>query len=1376
MKHSRDFSFILLVLILIGFSTADAQENIAQQAYNIFQQNCLNCHGEHGAFTEEIIIEHTALIETGAVVPGKPIESELYTRLLENDPGKRMPLGQPQLSAAAILTIGNWIQAGAPNWEVQHDVNFITTDAMLTAIQRHVSTLSSFDREYARYFTLTHLYNAGESPETLNAYKIALSKLVNSLSWGFEIINPRPIDKAETIFYIDLRHYEWEIRGNAWTQIEQVYPYNMEFEFDTPKQKVLREKLLQLRQEMKCEVPFVHVDWFLATASLPPLYHEILALPLTDRELEGQLEVNVARNLSSAPGVRVWRAGLNDSGVSNNNRVVERHTSRYGAYWKSYDFAGSVGAQNVFTHPLSFTHDGGEVVFNLPNGLQAYYISDASGNRIDVAPTTIVSNPAASDPAVRNGLSCIGCHTEGMKEFEDGVRAVIQQQTNPPFDKAQALRLYAEKPVMDALVAEDTARYKTALEATGGVLGGIEPVHRFYEAFHGPVDAVHAAASVGLATEAFLQEIRDKSSLQRLGLLALTAKIGNVKRDAWTSRFPEIVEALHTDDNPTLDPVPIRRVRPTGSTVHIPDTNLRAAIAETLGKAPNALITGADMERLTRIVADEREIRDLTGLEHATRLERIEFRHNEISGLSPLAGLTRLNNIKLRGNRIRDVSPLAGLINVDWLGLEENAITDLSPLKGLIKLGGIGIEGNPVLDVSPLAGLLSLEGIRAWNTPITDFSPLAGVPRLRWLEVSENMSLSSLSSFSGLKSLRRLEIHNCGISDLSGLEALTQLTSLKLRGNLISDVSPLAKLTGLKELELQDNIVTNVSPLAALRNLERLNLTNNAITDFSPLEKLPEKTNIEFSHNPGFPSGGPKIVGPWLWVLIPGAGFDSFRSTDLLAQESGGKATELGVATNGAMTGTSIGESVWTSHKLSTNWNNLRKMVNDLGMSVGSDQQRVVYGSVILDSPRKQETKMFAGSDDNHKVWLNGELVNENYQWANDYQTFFPVTLQQGKNALLVAVHDWGGGFHGFFGFAPDAEYTVLATGHRFTFATESPQVKVGETFTLRLNSADVTDFAGWQGNIAFNPSVLKANRVSEGSFLKQGGGRTFFEKGTINNPLGEITGVKAARLSEGAVNGQGTLLSVSFTAKAAGKSRLRLRNFQAGTHKGEAIPFTPSEFIIVVEGGVARPAWDVNEDGVTDADDLLMVTVALRQDSPENPRTDVNGDGVVDGKDAALVAEHLGEGEAPAAPSSVLPVDLTAEAVRQALDILCSANDGSRPFQRGIARLEALLGLFVPEQTVLLANYPNPFNPETWIPYHLANPSEVVITIYDAHGRVVRRLELGHQQAGYYTNRSRAAYWDGRNYVGERVASGIYFYQLQTDEMSLLRKMVILK
>ena len=616
----------LLISILVNAHRVDAQQNLAQQAYAIFEQNCLNCHGAHGAYTEQLIIEHTALIENGAVVRGKPGESELYKRLFTSDSAKRMPLGQPQLSDDAILTIKDWIMAGAPDWQTpERDADFITPKEMLESIENHVNSLSPFARTFARYFTMTHLYNAGETNEALGAYQRALSKLVNSLSWGREVTIPQPIDSAETVFYIDLRDYEWEVGTNRWTRMEAVYPYSIDF--NSPTQADLREKLTHLQQEMDCEVPFIHVDWFLANAALPPLYHDILDLPETDRELEAALNVNVVNNLRNAPGKRVWRAGFNDSGVSNHNRVVERHLSRYGAYWKSYDFAGSVEDQYIFTHPLSFVHDGGEIVFSLPNGLQAYLLVDAGGNRLDAAPINIVSNPAASDPTVRNGLSCIGCHTEGMKRFEDQVRSVVEQSANPPFDKDRALSLYVDQATMDAYVDEDTLRYRQALEAAGGIFGGIEPVQRFHEAFQGPVDAAHAAAATGLETEVFLEKIRQDKSLQNLGLLVL--ENGTMKRDTWTSKFSEVVLALSSPDSSVVKPVVPQTERIPGTSVYIPDVNLRIIVAETLGKAPNASITVEEMEGLEGLNAHHKDIENLTGLELATNLTYLIVNNNK---------------------------------------------------------------------------------------------------------------------------------------------------------------------------------------------------------------------------------------------------------------------------------------------------------------------------------------------------------------------------------------------------------------------------------------------------------------------------------------------------------------------------------------------------------------------------------------------------------------------------------------------------------------------------------------------------------------------------------------------------------------------------
>lgn len=112
----------------------------------------------------------------------------------------------------------------------------------------------------------------------------------------------------------------------------------------------------------------------------------------------------------------------------------------------------------------------------------------------------------------------------------------------------------------------------------------------------------------------------------------------------------------------------------------------------------------------------------------------------------------------------------------------------------------------------------------------------------------------------------------------------------------------------------------------------------------------------------------------------------------------------------------------------------------------------------------------------------------------------------------------------------------------------------------------------------------------------------------------------------------------------------------------------------------------------------------------------------------------------------------------------------------KGWIELPALVAYEIPAETALLHNYPNPFNPETWIPYQLAHTADVTLTIYDTQGTLVRQLDIGYQQAGYYMNRTRAAYWDGRNHLGEAVGSGVYFYQLHTGDYAAIQKMVILK
>ena len=200
----------------------------------------------------------------------------------------------------------------------------------------------------------------------------------------------------------------------------------------------------------------------------------------------------------------------------------------------------------------------------------------------------------------------------------------------------------------------------------------------------------------------------------------------------------------------------------------------------------------------------------------------------------------------------------------------------------------------------------------------------------------------------------------------------------------------------------------------------------------------------------------------------------------------------------------------------------------------------------------------------------------------------------------------------------------------------------------------------------------------------------------------------------------------------------------------------------------------DVNRDGIIDLQDTTVVRANLGQTGQND--ADVNGDNVVDVDDLVLVLAAIeNAAAAPTARTQIQQLFATKEVQQWLTEAQLSA-DTSPAYLRGITMLEQILALLIPQETALFVNYPNPFNPETWIPYQLSKQADVTVSIYSVDGRLVRTLVLGHQSAGVYQSKSRAAYWDGRNNVGERVASGIYFYTFTAGNFTATRKMLIRK
>jgi WD40 repeat protein len=366
-----------------------------------------------------------------------------------------------------------------------------------------------------------------------------LAKLINSLSWNKRICLPKAIDKHETILRIDLRELNWN--EAIWDSINAANPYGVLSHLASAQ---------TCYEQTQAEPPYVRADWFVAAASRPPLYHEILGIPETDAELERLLRVEAADNIDQE---KVVRAGFNRSGVSQNNRLIERHESAYGAYWKSYDFGGNTDRQNLFEYPLGpgsgaghFRHDGGELIFTLPNGLQGYMLADEQGRRIDRGPTEIVSDPRQADKTVVNGISCMSCHYGGMITKSDEIRPFVEANRKRFDDADDILAIYPEQDVLDELFEQDAERFLTAMKQLGleKLSKTGEPVSSMAIRFQDEVDLTMAAAELSMTPDKLQAKLKSARDLPRvMGSLLISG--GTIKRDAFGEIFAAVSQELN---------------------------------------------------------------------------------------------------------------------------------------------------------------------------------------------------------------------------------------------------------------------------------------------------------------------------------------------------------------------------------------------------------------------------------------------------------------------------------------------------------------------------------------------------------------------------------------------------------------------------------------------------------------------------------------------------------------------------------------------------------------------------------------------------------------------------------------------------------------
>ena len=328
--------------------------------------------------------------------------------------------------------------------------------------------------------------------------------------------------------------------------------------------------------------------------------------------------------------------------------------------------------------------------------------------------------------------------------------------------------------------------------------------------------------------------------------------------------------------------------------------------------------------------------------------------------------------------------------------------------------------------------------------------------------------------------------------------------------------------------------------------------------------------------------------------------------------------------------------------------------------------------------------------------------------------------------------------------------------------SVQSPAI--GEQLTLHLKIGDGKAVAGYQATVQFDDTALRYVSGANGDFLPAG---AFFAEPVVDGNSVKLNAVSLA----GEINGDGTLATLTFEVVAVKTSTLKLSDVLLSN--GAGVTFVPQvENAEITES--PQLTGDVNGDGTVNIADLVLVASNIGKTGQN--AADVNGDGQINIADLVLVAGALGTSAAAPSLHPYALETLTATDIKQWLSQTQQLNLTDTTSQRGIQFLQQLLTALIPKETTLLANYPNPFNPETWIPYHLAKDADVTLHIYAVNGTLVRTLALGHQPAGIYQNRSRAAYWDGKNAFGESVASGLYFYTLTAGDFSATRRMLIRK
>ena len=759
--------------------------------------------------------------------------------------------------------------------------------------------------------------------------------------------------------------------------------------------------------------------------------------------------------------------------------------------------------------------------------------------------------------------------------------------------------------------------------------------------------------------------------------------------------------------------------------VEVPDSNLRQAIREARSLPGGVPLTQLEMLQLTELSAWALDITDLTGLQYATNLVYLHLWGNQIRDLTPLANLTKLRDLDLADNAVESIKPVSRLINLQRLSLTFNRIQDITPLATLINLEKLYLRENLVTDITTVQRLNLIE---FEYDEICDFPPIA--PPVR--ERMENRNFPSIFAWGGSHS-------TVGLDHLTPDQraALHDLDFGVWLPSIHWDQTPTEPAEGLAT-----SLAANLSR-ARTTLQKRLDLNPNHITllsvdyrDHYNDEPFPPDSDFWLRDENGEivrkDSGSPQIN-----FLKP-------EVQDLIVKRI--VAVERCGLYDGVMLDQFIDHGVFGLHHQFATEEEIIQAILNIFRAV-REQTRDDF-LIMINANRTKSTR--------YAEYVNGSFMESGQAFThNDFQEIESTLSWNEQHFRSPTINCLQG--EGIPHEPPDSP-----NNRRW--------MRVWTTLSLTHSDGYVMYDTGW-GTVAVCPECPYVWGAAHEHIWYD------FWDVDLGRPVGSkaqhhqnIDGLFIREFTNGwaVYNRSGTPQTITLPTSATPASD-RGNNAASMTH---LLPDLDGEIYLKAK----NPA-DVNGDGVVNVLDLVHVANNFGKADP-----DLNGDGVVNILDLTLVAKHLSQNAAaPSQLALIESIPSTAKeiiAVQHALTELEAIPNKSHGVQIVIELLRHYLSIAAPnvQETKLLSNYPNPFNPDTWIPYQLSEESTVTVKIYDVTGNLVRTIQVGHKPAGYYRTREQAIYWDGRNQNREPVSSGVYFYTFNTNTYTQTRRMVILK